>query len=185
MKKPLKNLWVCMMVLFVGGGLAWGKSAEVSPAAAVGQMKSQLVKELQEAMQKGGPENAIEVCHKRADEIAADFSKQNYKLGRTSHKIRNLKNAPPEWIQKYLDEYKGLTKTDIEKKGMKMAIDVKLPNGKKGYLEPLFTQSLCLTCHGSNIPPKVDQKLKALYPKDQARGFQEGEFRGFAWAVER
>ena len=36
----------------------------------------------------------------------------------------------------------------------------------------------CLACHGSKIAPEVSDKLKALYPKDQATGYKTGDIRG-------
>ncbi|NOT80375.1 MAG: DUF3365 domain-containing protein [Bacteriovoracaceae bacterium] len=60
-----------------------------------------------------------------------------------------------------------------------------LENGKKTYIEPLFVQAQCLTCHGEGIAPNVAQKIKELYPNDQATGFKLNEFRGLVWIKEK
>ena len=46
------------------------------------------------------------------------------------------------------------------------------------YMSAIPTQGMCLKCHGTSIDPKVQAKLKELYPRDQATGFSEGELRG-------
>jgi len=46
------------------------------------------------------------------------------------------------------------------------------------YMKAIPTASACLVCHGENIDPEVDIKLKELYPNDKARGFREGDLRG-------
>ena len=51
-----------------------------------------------------------------------------------------------------------------------------------GYVEPLFVQPLCVTCHGSALAPDLEKKLAELYPSDQATGYAAGDFRGVFWA---
>ena len=56
-----------------------------------GELKGELVK----SMKQGGPINAIQVCNKSAPAIAHAMSEMhNMKVGRTSLKLRNQKNAP-------------------------------------------------------------------------------------------
>ncbi len=59
---------------------------------------------------------------------------------------------------------------------------MKLPGGGTGYAEPIWTGALCVTCHGANLAPAVEEKLKDAYPKDAARGFELNSFRGVFWA---
>jgi hypothetical protein len=35
-----------------------------------------------------------------------------------------------------------------------------------------------VVCHGSDIDPYVDARIRELYPDDQARGFKPGDIRG-------
>jgi len=35
------------------------------------------------------------------------------------------------------------------------------------------------------LSPQVSEKIKSLYPQDQAIGFKQGEFRGFIWVKEK
>jgi hypothetical protein len=53
-----------------------------------------------------------------------------------------------------------------------------------GVLRPIGTVSLCTTCHGSTseLSADVRERLRALYPQDEAVGFREGDLRGWLWA---
>jgi len=51
-----------------------------------------------------------------------------------------------------------------------------------GYVEPIFMQPLCVTCHGQTIAPELAAKLGELYPNDQATGYVAGDLRGVFWA---
>ena len=51
-----------------------------------------------------------------------------------------------------------------------------------GYVEPIKTGALCVTCHGEHVAPPVQKVLAELYPDDRATGFKVGSFRGVFWA---
>jgi hypothetical protein len=104
-----------------------------------------------------------------------------FEFGRTSHKIRNQANAPQPWADVYLKEFQGTFKGDIKKD----FIIHKLENSKRVYLEPLYVQAQCLTCHGETVAPEIKTKLAEIYPQDKATGFKLGEFRGFIWIKEK
>ena len=121
-----------------------------------------------------GPEAAIEVCQIVAPEIAEEVSSAGVELGRTSHKLRNKRNAPRDWIQPLLDGYvatPGKTEPEV----------VQLEGGGAGYVEPIFVKRICLACHGSSLSPDVASCIDEHYPRDRARGFEEGDFRGLFW----
>jgi hypothetical protein len=44
-------------------------------------------------------------------------------------------------------------------------------------------QPLCATCHGEAVEPALLERIRALYPRDEAVGFRVGELRGMFWAV--
>ena len=46
------------------------------------------------------------------------------------------------------------------------------------YMKAIPTAELCVVCHGSDIDPYVDARIRELYPDDQARGFKPGDIRG-------
>jgi len=143
-------------------------------AAVVAPFKQQLVKELTAALEQGGPERAIDVCRVRAPEIAREAGSESVEVGRTSHRLRNPANAPRKWVEPLLSEY-------VADPAQKEPRTVWLDSGDVGYVEPIFTAPLCLTCHGDALAPAVEARIRERYPSDQATGFQQGELRGLFW----
>lgn len=136
--------------------------------------KKRLMGELKTALEKG-PKNAIFVCQKRAPQIAMELSSPGRHLGRTSHKLRNPENAPKPWVEPFLKAY-------LENPGETSPKALRLQGDWVGYVEPIFVGEMCLTCHGERLDPDIESTLKALYPKDRAKGFKLGDFRGLFWA---
>ncbi len=142
--------------------------------AARDDLFKQLSTRLIEAMSSGGSAAAIEVCSREAPKIAAAVGEQHgVAIGRTSLKLRNPKNAPPEWAR-----------TLVEKKTEDTQF-VELPDGGIGALLPIKLKTQCLACHGpiDQIAEDIKTKLTELYPDDQATGFKDGDLRGWFWVV--
>jgi hypothetical protein len=147
-------------------------------------LKLSLKSNLMEQLEKKGPVEAITFCKTNIKDIgkkAAGPKMKKFLFGRTSHKLRNIENKPKEWMTSYLSMFEGKTKDSAPKSSVIYYND----DGKGNYLEPLYVEAQCLLCHGENISSEVQNKIKALYPKDQAVGFKEGEFRGFVWISEK
>ena len=146
-------------------------------AATLAPLKAELMGALSTGMQEG-PEAAIDQCHLLAPEIADQLRSEGIELGRTSHKLRNPENAPRPWAADLLDHYvtageAGVTYAEPQA--------VPLETGGVGYVEPIFVGAICLNCHGQKLDSGVVARLDAHYPEDQARGFEEGAFRGLFW----
>lgn len=147
-------------------------------------LKQSLVKELTQKIKDKGTTEAVMFCQANVGVIAKSAAKDylgRYEFGRTSHKWRNEKNAPTDWMSTYLSKYQGKKKDDIRK----ATLIHRLPDGKRVYLEPLFVQPLCLQCHGESLRPEVKEKISQLFSKDKATGFKLNEFRGFIWVKEK
>jgi hypothetical protein len=132
---------------------------------------------LGEAMAQGGPPAAIAACASDAPRIAAEVgAAAGVRLGRTSDRLRNDANAPPEWTRAPLLAATGRKGSDVKP----VAVDL---GANLGVLLPISVGSACLGCHGpaASIQPKVKEALAARYPADRAVGYQEGDFRGFLW----
>jgi len=142
-------------------------------AAALAPFKRELLAALTEGLAKG-PENAVDACRLRAPDIAAAASTPVLDVGRTSHKLRNPANSPRDWMKPLLADY--LARPDDRAPKL-----VELPNGRRGYVEPIVVQPMCTTCHGTEVAEAVGTRIKALYPADQATGFSVGDFRGMFW----
>jgi hypothetical protein len=142
-------------------------------AAAVAPFKRALLSELTQALAAGGPEHALSVCRLRAPALAREAS-TSARVGRASHRLRNPANQPPAWAVPLLAEY-------VEGKRREPSV-VALRRGRAGYVEPIHTAPLCLTCHGEAVAPALAETLRAQYPDDRATGFRPGELRGVFWA---
>ena len=125
-------------------------------------------------MRPSRPAAAIEVCSELAPGIAQSLSVDGVRMGRSSHRLRNPDNAPPDWLAPLIERYAS---GDDELLPRMIAIG----EGRTGYAEPIVVQPICLTCHGSEIDEGIAQQLAALYPEDKATGFGAGDFRGVFW----
>jgi len=144
-------------------------------AATVAPLKRDLLSALQDALARGGPEEAIDVCRLRAPEIAARASGPGVRVGRTSDRLRNPANAPAPWMRPLLEAYRA----DPQDRAPRV---VRLPDGRVGYAEPIVVQPLCLACHGEALTPALRARLAARYPEDRATGYRAGDFRGLVYA---
>ncbi len=143
------------------------------PSAKLVPLKKELMKNLQGKLKTEGPVKALEFCHLNAQKITA-ANQQGIEIGRTSHRLRNAKNAPRDWVKPYLSEFVSGKR--------KEAIAIKLKNGKRGYLEPIrISKGACLICHGSSLSKPLQSELEKRYPQDQATGFKMNDFRGLFW----
>jgi hypothetical protein len=134
-------------------------------------------KSLKQALVAGieeGPIEAISACRVEAPKLAEAASTGGIKVGRTSSKLRNPSNAAKLWMQPFLDVYE---KDPERREPGAVLIDEKTV----GYVEPIFVQPLCVTCHGAELAPDLQAKLEELYPDDQATGYVPGDFRGVFW----
>lgn len=137
--------------------------------AARDAMFTSLKARLMEVAGSDGPAAAIEVCSKEAPQIAEQTSQEHgLTIGRTSFRLRNTDNAPPEWATQLVAD-RVAEPTYLAKEG------------KLAALLPIRIQAQCLMCHGSDeaIPPAVKDALAQHYPNDQATGFQDGDLRGW------
>lgn len=162
----------------VGSAPAEWKPALQRGDQAMGALQKSLFDKLQAAMSAGGPAAAITVCRDDAQEISAAVAqKQGIQMGRTSHKLRNPKNAPRDWVKPLLASAEGKKVQQVQP----MAVDL---GDRIGMVKPLGVMPLCVSCHGpkERIPADVQAVIAQAYPEDAAVGFAEGDFRGFIWA---
>jgi hypothetical protein len=139
---------------------------------AVQAMAGSLMGELVTALDEDGPDGAIEVCSMRAPEIAAVVSNEyGVVLGRTSHRLRNSSNLPPEWAA-------NLVRDNVAEPTWLVG-----PEGRLAGLLPIQTKAECGMCHGprEELADEVIAKLDEYYPDDEAVGFSEGDLRGWIW----
>jgi hypothetical protein len=159
-----------------------GVPPEVAASREAAQKFGATLKEaLQQAVQSGGPVNGIAVCHDQASQIAVDLGQQlGMLVGRTSLKVRNPANAADNWELAVLKQFEARKAQGEPADKLEFFAVIDDDQGQKTfrYMKAIPTAALCLNCHGENLKPEVDAKLKELYPNDQARGYKEGDLRG-------
>jgi hypothetical protein len=139
--------------------------------AARDALMEKLKSRLMGVVSKDGVAAAISVCKEDAPQLAKEVSEeQRLSIGRTSFRLRNSANRPPDWAVAMVAE--------------KVAEPTYLVNKDRfaAWL-PIPTGPMCLNCHGTKegIATDVLTALEEKYPDDRATGFEEGDLRGWFW----
>lgn len=144
--------------------------------AAADHLGSNLRARLVAALQEGGPAKAVEVCSAEAPEIArAAADETGARVGRSSLRLRNPANEPPEWVAAWLE-------STGEAPAAEATGFARIEDGHARVLRPIPVEGPCLACHGKNVAPEVAAILRERYPSDRATGYELGELRGALWA---
>jgi len=131
------------------------------------------------AIQKGGPEYAVEFCNLEATGIIDSLNSiSNCIITRVSEKNRNPENVLKSKADLAVWEaFRNSGQTDT----------VVVVQDTPVYYKRINTaMPACLKCHGdieADINRKTLEILKVLYPEDLATGYELNEFRGL-WKVE-
>jgi hypothetical protein len=133
---------------------------------------------LETAMKNGGPMAAVAVCHTQAPLIGQEMSKKyGVEIHRTSLKPRQTR--PQDWEKPILAQFNAekAAGKPIDEIVWHQTVDV---HGVRELrlMKAIPTGEVCLTCHGTAVAPELMQKIKSLYPHDQAVGYQLGGIRG-------
>ena len=151
-------------------------------AAIAIQTQVELGKALKAALEKGGPENAIEFCNLEALRITDSIaSSEEVIVKRLAKKNRNPKNEMDEVESKIFKQYifDYLNKRNLDPR---IALN---SEGHPVYYKPIITNNMCLTCHGtpgSTMSNDLAGKIREIYPDDKAINFEDGQPRGM-WAI--
>ncbi len=195
MKFKIDSAWLLTSILIAVGLFATGCGGETQPPAddkaelkaqtenakQITQVFAETLKgELQAAIKAGGPVNALTVCSGKALPITEEVAKeQEVQLSRVSLKNRNPKNIPNDWQKIVLEDFDARAANGEDVKTMAYAKIIKEDGEIEfRFMKALPTGGICLTCHGSDLPPDVTAKLTELYPNDKATGHTMGQVRG-------
>ncbi|MFW5876109.1 MAG: Tll0287-like domain-containing protein [Myxococcota bacterium] len=137
---------------------------------------------LRKAMGEGGPPQAIDVCADEAQALTHRVAEETgVQVGRSSLRLRNPDNAPPDWVEGWLRE-----KGERPAEGVQGVARVDDVAGEKRarVIAPIAVEGPCVSCHGprEDLPESVVQVLEREYPQDQAVGYAVGDLRGALWA---
>lgn len=184
---PLKKLIICSLLLLSVDLHAGEPAFEEKARIAIADYASALKSALTEAMQTGGPQKAVQVCHTEAPEIAAGLSQQHdLTISRTSLKPRNTANAPDEWERDVLQTFQKRHTNGESINSLVAKTETPTESGSQMRLmKAIPTGELCLTCHGENVAPELQSLIDKHYPNDKATGFSVGDIRGAFSVTER
>ena len=169
---------ICLLSLGVSPSLTLASDTLNQQASAiaadfVGRLKPQL----KDALQNGGPVNAIEVCSHQAPKIADALSSETgWMVRRVSLNSRNASRAIPDpWERAVLQDFDrrqaaGENPTQIH-------YSETTPSHFR-YMQAQGTEGVCLMCHGQQLNPDVREALQQYYPDDNATGYSLGQIRG-------
>jgi hypothetical protein len=144
------------------------------------QLGTELKGELQKALSSGGAVAAIDVCRKRAPEIASALSGESGAIvSRTALRVRNPANAPDDLQRAVLGQFAEELASGRYEMPLEAAVEIDRGGGiERRYLRAIPMEDLCLACHGQTIAPEIAAAIASAYPQDQATGFAPGELRG-------
>ncbi|HNU17009.1 MAG TPA: DUF3365 domain-containing protein [Saprospiraceae bacterium] len=141
------------------------------------QVQAVLLKNVSEALGKGGPVYAIDYCNVNAIPLTDSMSKAYHvEIQRLSDKNRNPVNA----IISDSDQ-KAWSKIQSDKETFAELNET----GEVLYYKPIFTgMPACMKCHGSeqDIASDALELLGEKYPEDKATGYRMGDLRGM-WKI--
>ena len=141
-----------------------------------------LGKNLTEAIQKKGTTYAVDFCNTRAYPLTDSMSKKfNVLLKRVTDKERNRANRANE---SELEILSAMKKNIDEGKSPEPQLVRNI--GKVTAYYAITTTALCLQCHGNkdkDINTETFNKIRTLYPSDNAIGYGINQLRGI-WAVQ-
>lgn len=153
--------------------------------AAAMEFNRRLRATLESTIDNQGAPAAIEVCAVAAPAIAEDVMREHQlRLGRVAApgKQRNPEHAAEGWRWDALREMIEAVEAGAPVDQQVKVIREDLPEGVTlRMVRGIPTEALCTTCHGEEIDPAVEEKLRLHYPGDGATGFREGMLRGALW----
>ncbi|MCT4581753.1 MAG: DUF3365 domain-containing protein [Flavobacteriales bacterium] len=144
--------------------------------------KSQLGKNLMGAIQSKGTEGAVSFCNTRAISITDSMAiVNNATIKRVSDKARNPNNKANTKELAHIVSFKKMLANQEEFK------PIVEENGEKvNFYFPIKTNAMCLQCHGEqgqDLKHSTYNRIKSLYPNDEAIGYEANQIRGI-WSIQ-
>jgi hypothetical protein len=139
----------------------------------------QLLQALTGAIQQDGAVAAVEVCQHQAPAIAERISTDHMTVGRTALRVRNPGNAADPWERRILEDFQQRIAQGEDPAKLEVFAIRRVDDQRQGHwMKAIPTGGLCLTCHGNELDPELQDAIDQRYPADQAVGFSAGSLRG-------
>ena len=178
--KPVGALPAVALSLAVLANVATGDdraALEQGAQQVAAQFVARLQPQLKDALQSGGPANAIEVCSVQAPLIAGELSGETgWHITRVSLKPRNTQRAQADtWEREVLQAFDRRAAAGAAPESLRTSAVVE---GRYRYMQAQPVQPVCLICHGEKLSAEVSTALGKYYPDDIATGYRAGQVRG-------
>lgn len=158
------------------------RAAVIATEGAARKLGGILKDKVKEAMTAGAPKSAASTCAELAQQLTGEVREvTGVAVGRASTRLRNPKNAPPPWVDRWLRDHESAPASAAEPE--RWIVDD--PDGAVArVILPIGVEPLCLQCHGpkDSIDRGVREVLDRHYPGDAATGYAVGDLRGALWA---
>ncbi|MCA9659768.1 MAG: DUF3365 domain-containing protein [Myxococcales bacterium] len=158
------------------------RAAVIATEGAARKLGGILKDRVKEAMTAGAPKSAASTCAELAQKLTGEVREvTGVAVGRASTRLRNPKNAPPPWVDRWLREHESAPASAAEPE--RWIVDD--PDGAVArVILPIGVEPLCLQCHGpkDSLDSGVREVLDSRYPSDAATGYAVGDLRGALWA---
>lgn len=150
------------------------KSEEVAE-----RFQGALKAQLKAALEAGGPMEAVSVCHEAAPAIAqAESERSGAQVSRVSARNRNPQGALSADLAPH---YAALERVPMDG-GKPVSVVWTSGTGKAATINVLraipMQEKPCTVCHGTEVAPALQARIREFYPDDKATGFAPGELRG-------
>jgi len=142
----------------------------------VGQYSSALKSELMVALDNYGAVEAIKVCSRQAQVLAASHSAEGWQIKRVSRKWRNILDRPDTVEVAMLEMFDNPATKDEYLTCWSGPDTARVFH----YYKKIVVKNICLQCHGDLQTFDLDlyKRIKIAYPYDKATGYQAGNLRG-------
>lgn len=153
----------------------------VAARAAATNLGMVLKEQLFTAIAANGTAAAVDACKAIAPAVTGDISeKRHTSIRRTALKVRNPDNAPDAFERKVLDRFLEQINRGSDPATLEYTeITTEGHQKRFRYMKAIpMAEAPCQACHGATIAPDVAERIRILYPDDQATGFAPGTLRG-------
>lgn len=188
--RPLARCLGCWLLVSVGAAAGVAAShASASPeaqpaeraASAAMAFSMELRGALTSAMASGGLQQAVEVCHAEAPQIAARVSAAHgVQIGRVGVRSRQPANRLEGWQKSVLDRWVANAPQGSPATWLPV-VERDADSSATRWAKAIETEGPCLACHGPAIDVNVEATIRQHYPDDPATGFDLGSLRGLVW----
>lgn len=156
---------------------------EARAMAVTDELFATLSSALQDAVEEGGPENAIGVCRDIAPQLKSELSRETgWRITRVGTRVRNpLLGRADAWEQQVLQQFQESLDDGAAMQDLRHSERVDEPDGQTfRFMRAIGTQEACLACHGTRETRHADtfKVLGELYPHDRAVDYELGDLRG-------